>query len=256
MLLTTSFCTIAGMKAPKTPLFAARLRELRERRIMPTGVAISQSDLARAVEVSPQAVQKWEAGNAIPREQKRRQIADALGASVRELTRGTELDEMFETLSTNDVIPGIVSPTRGISPKNGNGVPLLSWTQAATWGRKVGGNIRPEEIQDWMVCPFAHGPEAFVLEVSGESNYAPGAPKSYAPGEFIYVDPAREVSNRCMVVVRLDGEERAQLKQLLMDEGDGTRLLKALNPNWPTPIIPFPEHARVVGVVIGKWVPE
>lgn len=116
------------------------------------------------------------------------------------------------------------------------------------------GNLRPEEIQDWLVCPFAHGPDAFVLEVSGEGNYAPGAPKSYAPGEFIYVDPAREPVNRCMVVVRLDGEERAQLKQLLMD--DGTRLLKALNPNWPAPILPFPDHARIVGVVIGKWVPE
>jgi SOS-response transcriptional repressor LexA len=58
-----------------------------------------------------------------------------------------------------------------------------------------------------------------------------------------------------MVVVRIDREERATLKQLLMDEG-GTRLLRVLNPNWPNRVSPMPENGRIVGVVIGKWVPE
>lgn len=245
------------MPGMKTPLFAARLRELRERVITPDGSVISQSDLARAIGVTPQAVQKWEAGDSTPRPPKRQAIASVLSTSVAKLIEGTELEEPTDSVSTKDVSSGRVFPLRiagGKSPKSQDHLPLISWTQAATWGGKMG-KIRPEEVQDWLLCPLEHGPGSFVLEVSGESNYAPGAEKSYAPGDLVYVDPTREPVNRCMVVVRVDGEERAQLKQLLTDEG-GTRLLKSLNPNWPTPIVPFQEHIRIVGVVIGKWVPE
>jgi SOS-response transcriptional repressor LexA len=239
----------------KTPLFAARLKELRERVTTPSGILISQSDLARAIGVTPQAVQKWEAGLSVPREAKRKQIAAALSTNVRELIEGTELEEHTDPATTKDVGRGIVFPSRvKDDPKSKGGLPLISWVQAATWETKMG-NLRPDEVQDWLLCPFEHGPGSFVLEVSGESNYAPGAPKSYAPGDFIYVDPTREPVNRCMVVVRIDGEERAQLKQLLMDEG-GPRLLKSLNPNWPSPIAPFADHMRIIGVVIGKWVAE
>lgn len=236
----------------KTPLFAARLKELRERSIL------SQSDLGRAIGVSPQAVQKWEAGIAVPREPKRKQIASALSTSVRELVRGTELEDLPDSDPTKVVSSGRVFPLRrakGGEPKIESGfIPLISWVQAADWGPKMR-NFRPEEAQDWLRCPFEHGPYAFVLEVTGESNVDPAGPKSYAPGELIYVDPSREPANRSMVVVRLDLEERAQLKQLLMDES-GTKLLKSLNPNWPTKIAPLPEGARIIGVVIGKWVPE
>ncbi|WP_198386262.1 LexA family protein [Burkholderia ubonensis] len=236
----------------KTPIFAGRLKELRER------AGINQSDLGRAIGVSPQAVQKWEAGITIPRESKRKQIAAALTTSLAELIRGTELEIVPEPPSRNDVSGGRVFPLRsakGGAPRSENGfIPLISWMQAANWGPAMG-KIRSEEVQDWLRCPFAHGPDAFVLEVAGESNYDPGGPKSYAPGELIYVDPAREPANRSMVVVRLDQEERAQLRQLLMDEG-GVRILKVLNPTWPTPAIAMPESSRIVGVVIGKWVPE
>jgi SOS-response transcriptional repressor LexA len=248
-MITTSFCTIPGMK---TPLFAARLKELRER------VQLSQSDLGRAIGVSPQAVQKWEAGLSVPREAKRKEIAKTLSTSVRELVRGTELEEVADSTSQKVVSSGRVFPLRsakGGAPRTESGLlPLISWTQAATWGPKMG-KLRPEEIQDWLLCPFDHGPDAFILEVSGESNYDPTGPKSYSPGELIYVDPSREAVNRSMVVVRMDSDERAQLKQLLMDEG-GTRLLKVLNPNWPTPIMPMPEGSRIVGVVIGRWISE
>ncbi|UUX38861.1 XRE family transcriptional regulator [Burkholderia contaminans] len=236
----------------KTPIFAGRLKELRER------AGINQSDLGRAIGVSPQAVQKWEAGLTVPRESKRKQIAAALSTSSTDLVRGTELEIVAESSSRNDVSGGRVFPlrsARGGAPRAENGfIPLISWMQAANWGPAMG-NIGPEEVQDWLRCPFDHGPDAFVLEIAGESNFDPGGAKSYAPGELIYVDPARKPANRSMVVVRLDQEERAQLRQLLMDEG-GVRLLKVLNPTWPTPMMVMPEGARIVGVVIGKWVSE
>lgn len=229
-----------------------RIRECREK------VDYSQSDLARALGIKPQAVQKWEAGQSAPRNERLQQIADALSTSVRELIRGTELEGIAESGSIKDAGSSKVFPLRGAqrgAPKDKRGlVPLLSWEQAANWGQTLNSN-NLEEAEDWLRCPFNHGTEAFILEVAGESNFDPTGPKSYAPGEFIAVDPSREPVNRSMVVVRVDHEDRVTFKQLLMDEG-GTRLLKALNPTWPGRPAPLPDGSRIIGVVIGKWVPE
>jgi SOS-response transcriptional repressor LexA len=133
-------------------------------------------------------------------------------------------------------------------------LPLISWTQAGEWS-EIANTFQPGDAEDWLPCPFDHGPHAFILPVVGESNYDPAGTKSYGPGEFIAVDPARAPVNRSMVVVRVDLEERTILRQLLKDE-DGTMLLKALNPNWPNRMLPMPDGSRISGVVIGKWVPE
>lgn len=246
---TTGFCTIRGMSDIN---IGTRIREQRIR------VGLNQSELGRALGISPQAVQKWEDGKSSPRNNKLPELAAALSTSVRELIRGTALEGIAESDGKKDVSGGRVFPHRsakhGASKERSGLVPLISWEQAAEWGQKL--TTENVEAEDWLRCPFDHGSEAFVAEVTGESNYDPGGPKSYAPGELVYVDPAREVANRSMVVVRIDREERATLKQVLMDEG-GTRLLRTLNPNWPThKATPLPEAARIVGVVIGKWVPE
>lgn len=251
VLPTTSFCIIP----PMNPVhIGVRIREARE------AAGLSQSDLARALvpPVRPQAVQKWEALLSAPRNDKLQQIADALNTTVRLLIRGTDLEGLADSEGIKVVSSGRVFPLKGArasAPKDKRGlVPLLSWEQAVNWGQTLNtSNI--EEAEDWLRCPFNHGPEAFILEVAGESNYDPTGTKSYAPGEFIAVDPARPPANRSMVVVRVDHEERAQLKQLLMDES-GTRLLKSLNPAWPNRVLGMPEGSRIVGVVIGKWVPE
>lgn len=249
-MTTTNFCTIAGMN--KTPLFAERLKKLR------IAVGISQSDIARTLGVTPQAVQKWEQGQSAPRRGKMKALADVLSTKSHELIQGTELEEFPDSANTKDVRRITVFPERRPNPgtrKTESGtVPLISWAQAADWGTGME-TLAPHEAQDWLRCPFDHGPAAFVIKVEGESNFDPIGTKSYAPGEFIYVDPALTPTNRKMIVVRVDREERAQLRQLLMDER-GTRMLKSLNPSWPNPVIPMPDNARIVGVVIGKWVPE
>jgi transcriptional regulator with XRE-family HTH domain len=224
---TTDFCTMPPMSQTH---IGVRIRECREK------VDYSQSDLARALGIKPQAVQKWEAGQSAPRNERLQQIADALSTSVRELIRGTELEGIAESGSIKDAGSSKVFPLRGAqrgAPKDKRGlVPLLSWEQAANWGQTLNSN-NLEEAEDWLRCPFNHGTEAFILEV----------------------DPSREPVNRSMVVVRVDHEDRVTFKQLLMDEG-GTRLLKALNPTWPGRPAPLPDGSRIIGVVIGKWVPE
>ncbi|AIY40159.1 hypothetical protein LT85_1001 [Collimonas arenae] len=69
------------------------------------------------------------------------------------------------------------------------------------------------------------------------------------------MDPKKEAINKSMVVVRIDHEEKATFKQLLIDS-EGTMMLQALNPSHVPRIMTIPEGSRIVGVVIGKWVPE
>lgn len=116
-------------------------------------------------------------------------------------------------------------------------------------------NFKYEDAEDWIAVPFEHSNQAFCIKVDGESNYNPSGEKSYRPGDYITVDPHREPINRSMVVVRLGHEERATLKQLLMDS-DGGKMLQSLNPNWPNRQIVMPDGSEIIGVVIGKWVPE
>jgi SOS-response transcriptional repressor LexA len=252
---TTSFCTIRGMESLH---IGKRIKEVRSAARDPGGREISQSDLARAVGTTPQAVQKWEAGLSAPRNNRLNKIAHVLNTTVRELVRGTNLEGIAESSGQKDVGRSKVSPQRdakiGVSQTKHSRIPLISWERAVSWGTTLE-NFDAVDAEDWMFCPFDHGPAAFILEIAGESNFDPTGPKSYAPGEFIAVDPAREPTNRSMVVIRADHEERATLKQLLMDEGN-TKLLKSLNPSWPTRVLPMPEGSKIIGVVIGKWVPE
>lgn len=231
-----------------------RIAAEREKRNM------SQSDLARAIGISPQAVQKWEAGGQ-PRFNRMKDVAAALQLELRDLVRGTvyEAALQFETdLPDNTVAKDRLREKRReiterkLASYEGK-LPLISWVQAGAWSEIVN-NFHPGDAEDWISVPFNHGPGAFCLRVVGESMFDPTGPKSYAPGDFIAVDPTRDPQNRSMVVVRVDHEDKATFKQLLVD-GE-TMMLKALNPNWPNKLIEIPPGSKIVGVVIGKWVPE
>ena len=251
----------------------ARIRKIREET-----TNLSQSDLARALEITPQAVQKWEAEITEPRLSKWKAIADVLRVEVAELLRGTKFEiaatdvsraldrpdkdkpkRIREALQKHDLLERVdvsseLRPFANIADIRPGMLPLISWVQASNCSEVID-NFAPGDAEDWIPCPRNHGPNAFYLRVSGESMFDPTGPKSYAPGDLIAVDPAREAINRSMVVVRLDHENRATFKQLLMDE-DGTVMLKALNPNWKDRVFPIPEGSRSVDVVRGKWVAE
>lgn len=70
-----------------------RIAEARE------ALGINQSELARRLAVTPQAVQSWEAGKAIPRPQRLVQIAEALGISASALLDGLS-DDAIESAPT------------------------------------------------------------------------------------------------------------------------------------------------------------
>lgn len=125
-------------------------------------------------------------------------------------------------------------------------IPLISWIQAGVWCDSTLYQNNEDEFTEWYPCPEKHSDNTFALKIRGESMSP-----DFVDGEIIYVDPEiKEESGSC-VVVRQNGDTEATFKQLVLD-GD-KKYLKALNPNWPNPIIEMLPDAQVCGVVIGSY---
>ena len=68
---------------------------------------------------------------------------------------------------------------------------------------------------------------------------------------MIFVVPEVQAVDGKYVVARLDDENQATFKQLIIE--DGQKFLQAANPDWPTPIQPIQPingNCTIVGVVI------
>ncbi|WP_175017313.1 helix-turn-helix domain-containing protein [Burkholderia aenigmatica] len=238
----------------KEIMIGNRIQQIRESLTNPL---VSQSDLARAIGVTPQAVQKWEAGKSDPRPTKIAEIAAVLHVSVADLVAGTKFDRLMivnESVnkSADKPLPRNSEQVSRMQESFGK-LPLISWEHANKWGRGMA-SLQNEGVEEWIPFPLDHGIDSFVVRIDGEANYDPTGLKSYAPGDFVAIDPSKEVANRCMVMLRMPHETRATFRQLLM-EGD-VRMLKWLNPSWPNQISQMPADAEIIGVAIGKWVPE
>ncbi len=132
-------------------------------------------------------------------------------------------------------------------------VPLISWVQAGCWS-DVADPFAPGVAEEWLPCPVRHGPNTYAVRVRGDSMYNADGRPSYSDGDIIFVDPGRDAKHGDRVIVRLDDHAEATFKQLIAE--DGRKLLKALNPVWVPRYIEINGNATMVGVVIGKWVPE
>lgn len=118
--------------------------------------------------------------------------------------------------------------------------PLISWVQAGDWS-----DITLTDIHeaDHYPCPVKCSPKTFLLKVTGKSMSP-----VFNEGELIFVDPEVQALDGKYVVARLDDENQATFKQLIIE--DGHKFLQATNPNWPTPIQPINGNCTIVGVVI------
>jgi SOS-response transcriptional repressor LexA len=124
--------------------------------------------------------------------------------------------------------------------------PLLSMNQAAYYTE-----IRAENIEQWYMCPIPSGKDVFCLKVVGDSM----AP-DYKEGELIFIDPDKEYKSGSVVFVvdRANEFSFATLK-VLVQEFSGPPKLKALNPEWQPKYIDFTNTMKIIGPVIGKFVP-
>lgn len=250
MRATTDFCTIEGMNAIDIgERIAALLKEK----------GLSQSELARALGLKPQAVQKWVKGGG-PRMTRLGDIATALSITTAELVKGTVYEYSIEepdlitknhddSYTVTTVKPRIPQKDRD---KFWSNVPLISWESAGTWGTSMN-NIDESAVIEWIDIPHAQE-GTFCLRVEDESAVAPAGQKSYAPGEIIAVDPSKQPKNRNTVVVVLKPGTRPVLRQILTD---GDRIMfRTINPDWPNRLVEITDDVSIIGTVTGKWVPE
>ena len=121
-----------------------------------------------------------------------------------------------------------------------NYLPLVSFVQAGDWSDI--NEIRVDEAELYP-SPIKCSVNSFIVRVEGESMM-----KAFYPGDLLYVDPESQPINGSFVIARLDDENQATFKQLVID--GNKRYLKALNPDWPTKFIEINGNCTIVGKVV------
>lgn len=107
----------------------------------------------------------------------------------------------------------------------------------------------PGAAEFWEDTDVPISQRTFGLIVKGESMVGPaGAEFSFPPGTIIVVDPAERARSGDFVVVRNNDWDDATFKQLVID--GGIRLLKPLNPDYPT--VQMPPETVLCGVVVDQ----
>ncbi|KQQ94976.1 S24 family peptidase [Massilia sp. Leaf139] len=187
----------------------------------------NQSELARFVGVTPQAVQKWIAGVSEPKGKNLELAAEFLGISPVELKFGLEVSGPYKPLSPLrapaelEEAPSIVATPRLI--------PVAGRVQAGADG-VIHIDDTPLESPEGHMFWYSSCIEAYALRVRGESM----SPR-YLPGEFVGVDPCAEVLPSDEVIVQL-ADGRRMIKRLLWMR-DGQSCFESVNKDHPNIII-------------------
>ncbi|KXU38700.1 hypothetical protein AXE65_12385 [Ventosimonas gracilis] len=106
---------------------AKRLARARESK------GLNQSELARALGLSPQAIQNWEGGKSNPRGSRLNDVASVLGITVQYLVTGDDAPAPARSVETNATLLAPISPWCSDTPVDGSEVvvPLLEEVELA-----------------------------------------------------------------------------------------------------------------------------
>lgn len=258
-----------------------RIRQRREE------LKLTQQQLAEAAGVSYQAVQQWESGASSPRGHRLDALATALQCSkvwlefgeataVGEQIRGLMLErdwsegELSRHSGVNQptihrIITGASKEPRasnldkiakalGVAPEYlrdqggwyheeqavTKGSPVLSWNVVGTEFQEE--PVSAKDVQHYL-CPVPCSTSTFVLQLQAISMEP-----LFRDGDLIFIDPGADVRHGSYVVARLDDENEATFKQLIIEGGQ--KYLKPVNPNWPEQIIPINGNCTIVGPVV------
>lgn len=233
---------------------AERLREARET------AGISKALLARLVGVSTAATTQWEQGRAASlRGDNLVKVARALNVREEWLQHG--IGHKDRTIGNVTIwgrggayIGGLTlakaheqahDESRDDGAQWGRRCPIISWADINQ------GDLRTmlDVSRGALVCPAPCGPDTFVLVISGAH-----AEPRYHAGEMIFVDPDAEPSDGRYVIARLPTHDEAVLRQLVID--GGRRYLRAINNRWPDAPVEVDDSVALVGVIIGRFMPE
>lgn len=197
-------------------------------------LGLTQADTARLVGVSRVSISQWEKGETSPKGVNLHALAKVLKCDPDWLLngQGSPAPQVKESLIDYNV--------QATPQKLHGGFPLISWVQAGDWSDIALTSIHEA---DHYPCPVKCSKSTFLLKVVGKSMNP-----VFNEGELIFVDPEVQPIDGKYVVARLDDENQATFKQLIIE--DGHKFLQAANPNWPTPIQPINGNCTIVGVVI------
>ncbi|MEQ3528740.1 XRE family transcriptional regulator [Pseudoalteromonas sp. XMcav11-Q] len=185
-------------------------------------LGLTQVKLSELADMAQQTLQKLESGKS-QTTKKLDKLAEALSCTPEYLQFGVgELDNA------------------SIGPEIRNRLPLISWVQAGAWADIQ--EVSELEAEHFL-CPVNCSDKSFILRVQGVSM----EPK-FQDGDLIFVDPEAACVHGSYVVARLDDDNQATFKQLIIEGGQ--KYLKALNPNWPDQLIPINGNCTLVGRVV------
>lgn len=130
-------------------------------------------------------------------------------------------------------------------------VPEISWVQAGAFSgvEDVAAHYQDHPV---VITDAQVGQGSFALRVRGDSMTGPPGSRSYPDGCRIIVDPTLTPKPGMRVIVRLEGVPEATFKELAADAG--RYFLRPLNPQYP--IMPMPEDAQIIGVVVRTIIDE
>ncbi|WP_269526856.1 LexA family protein [Acinetobacter baumannii] len=186
---------------------------------------MTQKELAQKSGVKQSVISDLETGNA-KSTGSILELANALGVTAEELKKGV----VGELITTNVV------------PVQARMAPVLSWVQAGNFTNVE--SVDMSQVTEWFPLPD-DCETCFYLKVRGVSNEP-----DFVEGDYIVVDPTvyySDMQSGDIIVVRKDKD--ATFKKLVI-ESDGTRYLKAINPNFHPNIIPIDEDCYFIGQVI------
>lgn len=186
---------------------------------------MTQKELAQKSGVKQSVISDLETGNA-KSTGSILELANALGVTAEELKKG-----VVGELITSNVVP-----------VQARMAPVLSWVQAGNFTNVE--SVDMSQVTEWFPLPD-DCEKCFYLKVRGVSNEP-----DFIEGDYIVVDPTvyySDMQSGDIIVVRKDKD--ATFKKLVI-ESDGTRYLKAINPNFHPNIIPIDEDCYFIGQVI------
>ncbi|MEH6729699.1 MAG: S24 family peptidase [Pseudoalteromonas distincta] len=193
-------------------------------------LGMTQAQLGLIAGLAQNSIHNIESGET-KRPRKIDALAEALNCTPEYLLFGIGEVQEDEKNINNNVAPGPVLKAA---------VPLISWVQAGAWSDI---NEVREFDADRYLCPVKCSDKTFALKVQGVSM----EPKFY-DGDLIFVDPEADCIHGSYVVARLDDDNQATFKQLIIESGH--KFLKAANPNWPDQLIPINGNCTLVGKVV------
>lgn len=193
-------------------------------------LGLTQAETALAVGVSRVSISQWEKGETSPK-----------GVNLHKLANVLKCDPSWLLTGQGSPVPANTEPSNvEAGPELQGAYPVISWVQAGDWSQIH--EINRLEA-DHYPCPVKCSKQTFLLKVCGMSMSP-----VFNEGELIFVDPDVQPTNGKYVIARLDDENEATFKQLIIESGH--KFLKAANPDWPTKIQPINGNCTIVGVVI------